>query len=284
MVCLVKKRSVSINDWKYLSINMDRWRSAHVWGANVTQSRYLQLHPRSCITSYSFHLSAFSGHTSWWIDLDYGIFPDCDMVYNNINISITSNGGDNVDHSISNWKCSSAVLINITQWYADILGVPLAWWTFYRFLWVLMRAVRDFWGYFIFEHLLYPTLISRISTCTTPWFQPLLITSYIIGNVICISLQPSDIGEYSVRATLLSVINLAPLGICGRTNPIAPGWRLSYQIQVFRHSWIGRVVIVEALFHCSISLWQTCLTDRNTLEISGCMVTSPSALILCSTK
>jgi hypothetical protein len=161
----------------------------------------------------------------------------------------------------------------------------MAWWTICRLLWFLIRAVRDFGAYFVFKHLIYPTLISRISTCTTTRFQALLIASYIAGNVICITFQASGISEYGVRAGLLSIINLAPLGICGRTNPIANGWRLSYQTQVYIHSWVGRVAIAEALFHSAISLGRVHLTVKNTMEISGCVVTSPSLrLISCSTE
>jgi len=171
---------------------------------------------------------------------------------------------------------NQSVLMNVTQWYAVVLGGHMAWWTIYRLLWLVIRAVRDFGACFVFKHLIYPTLISRVSTCTTTRYQALLITSYIAGNVISITFRASDIGEYGVRAGLLSIINLAPLGICGRTNPIANGWRLSHQTQVYIHSWIGRVAIAEALFHSGISLGQSRLTFKNTLKISGCVVTSPS--------
>lgn len=52
----------------------------------------------------------------------------------------------------------------------------------------------------------------------------------------------------------MAIINMVPLFLGGRTNPVADALGISIQSYYFAHNWIGRVAIVEALIHSVIVL------------------------------
>lgn len=88
----------------------------------------------------------------------------------------------------------------------------------------------------------------RGSDTTTP-FDAVLITGFIVGNILYIIIGAENISGLIGRTRLMATINLMPLALEGHINLIVSYY--SFALSSYRriHRWLERVVIIEGLVH-----------------------------------
>jgi hypothetical protein len=76
-----------------------------------------------------------------------------------------------------------------------------------------------------------------------------MIIVFLVGNILCITIQVKDIPELVRRSGLISTINLMPLTLGPYINRIASYCGLRLDVYARIHRWLGRTAIIEGLVH-----------------------------------
>ena len=112
-------------------------------------------------------------------------------------------------------------------------------------------------SYFL-KHLFSPHVrlsmkgINRYIGFPTMRFDVVLIVLFLVGNAICIYVK--DVASLVERFALLCTINLVPLTLGERMNPLANICRVRLGASASMHEWLGSVAIVEALVHTAAAM------------------------------
>lgn len=135
--------------------------------------------------------------------------------------------------------------MDFTDWYAVALGslVP--------FFFVV--------GFFLWISKLKNVLCRRVQRSLKgvgkrTLFRLLFLLLFLIGNVVGLALYVNDARGFIKRSGLISIINLVPLSLGGRMNPIADRCGIDLATYAGMHRWLGRLAIVEAVIHAIAGL------------------------------
>jgi len=146
--------------------------------------------------------------------------------------------------------------MDLTQWYAVALGGLVALlFLSHRILLIIRIALR-----YVARCLLkrkYHTKVHRYvrSSGKATLFDVALIVAFVVGNVICLTLEVNDIVSLVNVATLVKrsgvicTINLVPLALGEHMNMFANWCGLSFGVYARTHEWLGLVAIAEGLVH-----------------------------------
>lgn len=117
--------------------------------------------------------------------------------------------------------------------------------------------------------ILYPLILQRNKhTGSVNRLDLISLFVFLGANVVALIWPPNDHDALSRRASLLSLLNLIPLFLGGKTNPLMSFVGLSLQKYYFAHHWFGRVAAVEGLIHAGLSLYEDQIRTNN-ISISG---------------
>ncbi|KAI0836083.1 hypothetical protein F5Y06DRAFT_274157 [Hypoxylon sp. FL0890] len=160
--------------------------------------------------------------------------------------------------------------ISITGWYAILSGSILA-------LLMLLRLFRFCHVHFrtwLHRHLIYPILISKVTR-----LQAGLLLIYVSINAMVLVLFLKNTVELKQRAALVSILNMVPLFLGGRTSPLADLGNISLHTYYYWHVWVGRVAAIQSLLHAGLSLYQP-TSKRDSITISGWIIAILLMIIL----
>lgn len=141
--------------------------------------------------------------------------------------------------------------MDFTQWYAVALGglavllyasyliMKISCFLIYSFPPRVRLSMRGFNRYIGFS---------------TIRFNVILVILFLLGNAICITVGVKDIASLVKRSALLCTINLMPLTLGERMNPIANVYRVRLSASASIHEWLGSVVMTEGLVHIATAL------------------------------
>jgi hypothetical protein len=163
--------------------------------------------------------------------------------------------------------------MNITQWYGVALSGVLALLIFFFILLFLTKLIRIYATFYFLKYFLYPQIhpLLRGNKKITR-FDLILITSFIIGNILCITINVKNNLELANRAAVLSIINFIPLFFGGRINSIFSRYGFSYNTYNRVHRYLGRVGIIESIIHASITYRSYRKDFRTSSQIAGLIV------------
>jgi predicted ferric reductase len=107
-------------------------------------------------------------------------------------------------------------------------------------------------------------------------FDVVLIVLFLVGNAICIYVN--DVPSLVERSALLCAINLVPLALGERMNPLASISRVRLGASASMHEWLGSVVIAEGLVHTAAAMSSQHINIHNTSGVSKLVVSHPCFL------
>jgi len=108
----------------------------------------------------------------------------------------------------------------------------------------------------------------------------MLVILFLIGNAICITVEVKDIASLIKRFALLYTINLMPLALKKRMNPIASIFRVKLSASANMHKWLKSVVIAEGLVYIAAALSSQHVNIHNTSGVAKLMVSHLCFFIL----
>ncbi len=113
------------------------------------------------------------------------------------------------------------LLIDITQWYAVALGSLVALSIIASLSLAVVKIARTYGTFYFLKYIYYPQahLYLKGSGKTTR-FDLALIIAFLVGNVLCTTIQVKDIANLSRRSGLISTITLMPLLLGGHMSLI----------------------------------------------------------------
>ncbi|KAI9777795.1 MAG: hypothetical protein M1839_008590 [Geoglossum umbratile] len=156
--------------------------------------------------------------------------------------------------------------MQLTVAYAISVAAVVGAFTLYRVGTVIARVVRMLRTVFILKHLCYPVLWRRRSGSTDMTrLQGILTALFIAANILCSLIGVRNVSDLNRRSGILSLINMMPMFLGGRTNLFADllGLRLDHYGTL--HRWIGRVCVLQGILHGSITFFRP-KSDRNYKE------------------
>ena len=121
------------------------------------------------------------------------------------------------------------------------------------------------------RNLAYPLLIRRNHWGSVTRFQAIVVTLYLAANTALISIFAIyfDLG---MGATKMALINLIPLFIGGKSNPIADFLGVPLQTYYLAHHCIGRIALAQAMIHAILMLSKKSFRSDITIIASGSII------------
>jgi hypothetical protein len=166
--------------------------------------------------------------------------------------------------------------MDITQWYAVALGGLV----------VLFHALHLIMKISCFlKHLFCPQVrlsmrgFNRYIGFSTMRFDVMLVVLFLVGNAIFITVGVKDIASLVERSALLCTINLMPLALGERMNPIASIFRVRLSASASMHEWLGSVVMAEGVVHIAAALSSQRVNIHNTSGVAKLVVSHLVPLI-----
>ena len=105
------------------------------------------------------------------------------------------------------------------------------------------------------KHLLYKLLWTRFAgSSNVTRLHGSFLAIYFAANVTCCVLGVDNVALFASRTGLLSIINIAPLMLGGRTNPILDMIKVDLNTYGTLHRWSGRVALLQGMTHCVLHL------------------------------
>jgi hypothetical protein len=144
--------------------------------------------------------------------------------------------------------------MDITQWYAVSLGCLVGLPIIAR-LFFSITIVRIYGIIYLRKHVTYPQIhryLRRSSKVTR--LDLLILSAFLIGNALCLGINPKGIPDFTKRSGLISVINLMPLSLGASMNLIVSLCGISLPTYAKLHRWLGRVAIIEGLIHVATAV------------------------------
>jgi hypothetical protein len=75
-----------------------------------------------------------------------------------------------------------------------------------------------------------------------------LLVAFIIGNIVCLTVEVKDVASLVKRSGMICTINLVPLALGEHMDVVVSWCGLSLEAYARMHEWLG-IVIVEGLLH-----------------------------------
>ena len=104
------------------------------------------------------------------------------------------------------------------------------------------------------RHIQYPWLVPRRHWTGVTRLEASILLVYFLINALALGVPVSGSVDLQRRAARTAIINLTPVFLGGRTNPLVDFIGIPISTYYVAHHWIGRVAVVEALLHPSIIL------------------------------
>jgi len=163
--------------------------------------------------------------------------------------------------------------MNITQWYAIVLGGLAALCIVSYVLWSAFKFLHVYATFYFLKYLFYPQIHRRLrGPSKTTGFDAALIIAFLVANICCISIGVQDIKQLMQRMALMSTINLVPLAIGGQMNIIASHCGLTLNDWNHMHRWLGTVAVVEGLVHSIVAAASEGLNVHISSQVAGLTV------------
>jgi hypothetical protein len=154
---------------------------------------------------------------------------------------------------------------------AGIFAALLIWW--------IARRVIPRLRFLTLSRLVYPLLIRHRKWARLTRFHVLLLVLYLIVNGVCMGVgidKSSMIPGLILRSGMMASVNMIPLFLGGRTNPLVDGLGVPLHVYYLVHHWVGRMVILQSFIHAILAISsQKWRLDAPT--ISGVVVSLPSS-------
>ncbi|KAH8653957.1 hypothetical protein BGZ60DRAFT_386823 [Tricladium varicosporioides] len=110
----------------------------------------------------------------------------------------------------------------------------------------------------------------------------MLMVLFLIGNAISITAGVKDVASLIERSALLCTINLVPLVLGERMNPIANICRVRLGTSASMHEWLGSVVIAEGLVHTVAAISSQHVNIHKTSGVAKLVAAAVGTVLLSS--
>jgi hypothetical protein len=110
-------------------------------------------------------------------------------------------------------------------------------------------------------------------------FDVMLVVFFLVGNAIRTTVGVKDIASLVKRSALLCTINLMPLALGKRMNPMASIFGVRLSASASMHEWLGSVVMAEGLVYIAAALSSQHVNVHNTSGVAKLVVSHLVSLI-----
>lgn len=107
--------------------------------------------------------------------------------------------------------------------------------------------------------------------------QAACLAFYLCFNILALVLSLDSLHDLKRRAAFAAVVNLTPVYLGGRTNPIVDRLGISLSTYYIAHHWVSRVAIAEGVLHSIVVL--TLQPRPSATATSGYVVSDIQSLI-----
>ena len=154
------------------------------------------------------------------------------------------------------------MIMELTQVYAVGVASLVALFCLLRAVFALARQIKRLLYTITLCYVYYPVLLrGRAGSTSLTRFHGIIITIYVVINIVCAAIGVSNLTQISTRLGTLALINVMPL-MLGRTNAFVDILRLNLSTYGIIHRWVGRVALIQGLVHISISMRARSLHHR----------------------
>lgn len=163
--------------------------------------------------------------------------------------------------------------MNIIQLYSIIFGSFLALYPLLRIVRLFVQLVLPRLAVSFARYVRYPLVLKRQRWMSVTRLELLVFIGYLVANLVSLCLSVRSAEDFQRRSAVVAVINVTPLFVGGRTNPLADRLGVSLPTYYLCHHWIGRVAMLEGLIHSGFMLTRS---RADSVTISGYLVSPPS--------
>ena len=168
--------------------------------------------------------------------------------------------------------------MDLTQWYAVALGGLIAL-LFLSHRILLMIRIALSYAASCLKRKYHPQVHRYVrGSEKATLFDAGLIVAFVVGNVICFTLEVKDVATLVKRSGVICTINLVPLALGEHMNMVASWCGLSLGAYARIHEWLGIVVIVKGLVHTAAGAASQKLDLHTTSGIATLAVSRPGCL------
>ena len=118
----------------------------------------------------------------------------------------------------------------------------------------------------------YPLVLKGGYYLSVTRFELVLFLAFLACNIFALVFLNAGVKDLEQRAAVLCAINMTPLFLSGKPNPLIDLFSIPLPVYQLTHHWIGRVAIFEGLLHAALTIGRS---GDSQLKISGCIVSSP---------
>jgi hypothetical protein len=162
--------------------------------------------------------------------------------------------------------------MDVSEWYAIILGAAIGLFISLCFALFFIGTVRHYGTFYFFKHVVYRQLPYAQWTQGSTWFDLLVFGMFLFGNAFCLALHVKTISELVKRSGVIIAVNFIALSLGSRMNPIASLCGIGLGVYSQVHRWFGRITIILCLTHVIAALVHYKLDLQLRKDISGVIV------------
>ena len=139
--------------------------------------------------------------------------------------------------------------MNVTTWYAAVVVGGFTVLLLYRVISRIIRFLCTLSTFFLLKYLVYPYIWRGNTIPGRPTRIFLLsVTSYVIANVLCMTIGVGSFAQIGTRAGMMSLANMIPV-VAGSLSMVANYLGFSVQTQHKIHACMGTVTFLQGLVH-----------------------------------
>lgn len=130
------------------------------------------------------------------------------------------------------------------NWYAILFALLPSALLLYRASQFILPRIR-----FLLKFISYPLIVPREYWSSVTLAEAFLFLVYLLTNGLGLGPFPASREDFALRTGSLAAVNLIPLFLGGRTNPLASLLNIPVHSYYLVHHWVGRTAILLALAH-----------------------------------
>ncbi|KAM5353128.1 hypothetical protein ACJZ2D_016987 [Fusarium nematophilum] len=115
----------------------------------------------------------------------------------------------------------------------------------------------------------YPLVLRGGYWASVTRFELLLFFAFLACNIFALVFRVSGVRDLEQRAAVICAINMTPLFLSGKPNPLIDLIGVPLPVYHLVHHWVGRVAILEGLLHAALTIGRS---GSSQLQVSGCIV------------
>ena len=115
----------------------------------------------------------------------------------------------------------------------------------------------------------YPLIVKGDYWTSVTRLELLLFVAFLACNVFALVFRLSGARDLEQRAAIVCAINITPLFLNGKPNPLIDLVGVPLPVYHLVHHWVGRVAIIEGLLHGALTIGRS---GGSQLQVSGCIV------------